>query len=196
LDPTNIAIREELDMLAQLGIVQNDATLEALRAQIAVNGSSHIVRIILAESSLRGRDYPAAVNQYEVLLAELPNMTLAINNLAMIYTFLDVPRNDEALSIIDRAIEISPDFAEFHDTRAEVLIASGRKSEAIASFENALKKDPEREKTRVKLIAILDELGNVEQAQQQRDQLAQIRNNIQERQEKMRAAQPDEKKSE
>ncbi|MCF7963035.1 MAG: tetratricopeptide repeat protein [Pirellula sp.] len=195
LDPTNIAIREELEMLSELGIGQNDSTCEALRAQIAVNGSSFIARLILAESSLRGRDFPSAVNQYEVLLAEFPNMTLAINNLAMIYTFLDVPRNDEALSIIDRAIEISPDVAEFHDTRAEVLIASGRKSEAVASFEDALKKDPERENTRVKLIALLDELSNLEQAQQQRDQLAQVRNNVLERQEKLRAAQLGERKS-
>ena len=182
-------------MLSELGIGQNDSTCEALRAQIAVNGSSFIARLILAESSLRGRDFPSAVNQYEVLLAEFPNMTLAINNLAMIYTFLDVPRNDEALSIIDRAIEISPDVAEFHDTRAEVLIASGRKSEAVASFEDALKKDPERENTRVKLIALLDELSNLEQAQQQRDQLAQVRNNVLERQEKLRAAQLGERKS-
>ena len=196
MDPTNVAIREELEMLSQLGIGQNDSTLEALRGQIAVNGSSFIVRLILAESSLRVRDFPSAVNQYEVLLAEFPNMTLAINNLAMTYTFLDVPRNDEALSMIDRAIEISPEVAEFYDTRADVLVASGRKSEAIASFEDALKKSPERENTRVKLIELLDELGNLEQAQLQRDQLAQVRNNVQERQEKLRAAQPGEKKSE
>ncbi len=195
LDPTNVAIREELDMLSQMGIGQNDSTLKALRDQIAINGTSYISRIILAESSLRSRDFPSAVNQYEVLLAELPNMTLAINNLAMIYTFLEVPRNDEALKIIDRAIEISPDFAELHDTRAEVLIASGRKSDAIASFEDALKRDPEREKTRVKLIALLDELGNLEQAQQQRDQLVQLRNKIQQRQEQLRAAQPSENES-
>jgi tetratricopeptide (TPR) repeat protein len=195
LDPTNIAIREEVEMLSELGIGQNDSTCAALRAQIAVNGSSFIARLILAESSLRGRDFPSAVNQYEVLLAEFPNMTLAINNLAMTYTFLDVPRNEEALSIIDRAIEISPDVAEFHDTRAEVLIASGRKTEAVASFEDALKKDPERENTRVKLIALLDELGNLEQAQQQRDRLAQVRNNVLERQEKLRAAQLVERKS-
>ena len=65
----------------------------------------------------------------------------------------------------------------------------------MASFEDALKKDPERENTRVKLIALLDELSNLEQAQQQRDQLAQVRNNVLERQEKLRAAQLGERKS-
>ena len=188
LDPTNFAVQEEITLLAKVGIGQNEATLDELRTQIAANGTSYIARLLIADASLRKRDLGTAVNQYEVILAGLPTMTLAMNNLAMGYTMLEQPKLEDALRIIDKAIAISPEVAEFHDTRAEILVATDRKKEAIDSYLAALVRIPEREQTREKLIKLYDELGPPEQAEKQRQLLAQVRKLIQERLEQQQTA--------
>ncbi|MFY7876476.1 MAG: tetratricopeptide repeat protein, partial [Pirellula sp.] len=104
VDPTNIAVQEELSMLSIATSGKNSAVLDSLRVQIAVGGTSFSARLLLAEYAFKTQDYDSAIKQYEVVLAELPNMTLAINNLAMIFTLLETPRLPEALEMIQRAV--------------------------------------------------------------------------------------------
>ena len=174
LDPTNIEIQGDLSALAQLGIMKSDETIEALRVQIAIKGTSFVARLLLAESSFRRGNVASAINDYEVILAELPRMTLALNNLAMLFTKAVPPRLDESLELIDRAIGISPSESEFHDSRGDILAALERKSESIASYVLALETSPQRIRTREKLIALYEELSQTEQAQLHRDKLADI----------------------
>ena len=195
LDPTNIAIQEELNALAQMGVGQNDGTIEKLRMQIAVQGTSFAARLLLAEASFRRDDVASAINDYEVVLAELPRMTLALNNLAMMLTKTVPARFDDALQTIDRAVAISPNVAEFHDSRGEILEALNRKADAVSSYLIALEKAPQRIQTRERLIVLYEELSQSEQAQQQRDKLADIQRAIDLQREKMKAAQEQSQKA-
>ena len=188
IDPTNILIQEELSALAQLGISQNEATVEALRVRIATLGTSFVARLLLAESSFRRGELASAINDYEVVLAELPRMTLVLNNLAMLYTQAVPPRLDRSLELIDRAIEISPAVSEFHDSRGDVLAALKRKDDSVASYLVALSSSPQRIGTREKLIALYEELGQTEQAQIQRDLLAKVQQALEEQRSKTQAA--------
>jgi tetratricopeptide (TPR) repeat protein len=187
IDPTNILIQEELSALAQMGIAQNEATVEALRVRIATLGTSFASRLLLAESSLRRGDLASAINDYEVVLAELPRMTLALNNLAMLYTQAVPPRLDASLELIDRAIESSPAVSEFHDSRGDILSALKRKDDSVASYLVSLSSAPQRIKTREKLIAMYEELGQPEQAQIQRDLLAKVKQALEEQRSKTQA---------
>lgn len=189
LDPTNISIQEELNALAQLGVGQNDGTVEKLRMQIAVQGTSFAARLLLAEASFRHDDISSAINDYEVVLAELPRMTLALNNLAMMFTKTVPARLDEALQLIDRAVAISPSVAEFYDSRGDILDALNRKADAVSSYLLALEKSPQRIPTREKLIGLYEMLSQSEQAQQQRDKLDEIQKAIALQSERMKAAQ-------
>jgi tetratricopeptide (TPR) repeat protein len=187
-DPTNIAIQEDLAFLSTLGIGHSEETLESLRLQIALNWTSFASRMIIAESSVRRGDLASAINQYEVVLAELPNMTVVLNNLAMAYTMVKPARLEDALKLIDRGLEIAPNIAEFHDTRGTILKMMDRTVEAVESYLKALEKFPEAIKTRETLIALYDEIGSANEAQKQRELLAQIKTKIQEQREKTQNA--------
>ncbi len=189
IDPTNTDIQNELSALSQLGIGQNDATIEALRVQIATSGTSFAARLLLAESSFRRGNIGGAINDYEVILAELPTMTLALNSLAMLYTQAVPPRLDEGLQLIDRAISIAPAVAGLYDSRGDILIALKKKEDAIQSFLLSLEKAPLRVETREKLIGLYEELSQSEQAQTQRDKLVEVQKAIELQRTRMKEAQ-------
>ncbi len=184
IDPTNVLIQEELSALAQLGISQNEKAVEALRVRIATSGTSFAARLLLAESSIRRGELESAINDYEVVLAELPRMSIVLNNLAMMYTQTVPPRLDESLLLIDRAIDTSPAGSEFHDSRGDILAALGRKDDAVASYLEALSISPQRIQTREKLIARYEELGQNESAQMHRDKLAEVQQALEEKRSK------------
>ena len=188
VDPTNIAVQEELSMLSIATSGKNSAVLDSLRVQIAVGGTSFSARLLLAEYAFKTQDFDSAIKQYEVVLAELPNMTLAINNLAMIFTLLETPRLPEALEMIQRAVTIAPDFPEFLDSQGDIFEAAGKTQEAIESYEKALVQGAGRVQTREKLIALLDKQGETDKATQQRELLLKVKALIEEQRQKMEAA--------
>lgn len=184
-DPTNIAIQSELSLLSQLGIASTEANREELIKLIARQGASTTVRMLLAESAFGRGDYSAAINDYELVLADLPNMTIALNNLAMLYTKTDPPSLDKAKETIDRAIALSPDVAEFLDTKGDVESATGNANAAIEAYTKALERSPERLQTRDKLIAIYERENRTDEAQKQKELRAQVEARIKAIQEQM-----------
>jgi tetratricopeptide (TPR) repeat protein len=186
-DPTNLGIQEDLNGLYRYGIGQSEETLESLRSQIAMNGTSFAARLIIAESSFRKGDLNTAKNQYEIILAEIPAMTLVLNNLAMLYLQVQPTNPEESLKLIDRAVTISPTVSEFHDSRGEILVALDRVPEAIESYKKALELNGERVETREKLIALYEKLGQNEEASKQRETLERVKQVVKQRIEKLEA---------
>ena len=180
IDPTNILVQEELSFLSKLGIGGSDVTIDTLRARIATTGTSYVARLLLAETAFGRGKLADAINEYEVVLAELPRMTLALNNLAMMYSQLTPPKISEAMVLIDRAIETTPSVAEFHDSRGDILALQKKNQDAVESYVLALKLSPERIATREKLIAIYDALDQKENAEAERGRLEIVRKALEE----------------
>jgi tetratricopeptide (TPR) repeat protein len=61
----------------------------------------------------------------------------------MAYLYNDLDSLDKSLWAINRYIELAPDEANPYDTRAEILSYNNRPHEAIASFREAMKRNPE-----------------------------------------------------
>ena len=188
IDPTNVFVREELMFFSQLGIGQNETVIDSLRARIATTGTSYVARLLLAETAYAKGKLDDAINEYEVVLAELPRMTLALNNLAMMYTQLNPPKFDEAMKLIDRAIEATPQVAEFHDSRGDILMLQKRKEDAIESYLLALSNSPERVETREKLIAVYDETEQKEKAELERGRLEIVKKALEEQRSRVEQA--------
>jgi len=188
LDPTNVLIQEELSALTQLGIGQSAESTEKLRLRIATSGRSYVARLLLAEAASRRGDLAAAVNDYEVVLAELPSMTLALNNLAMLYTKSEPPRLTESLQLIDRAIAITPSVSEFHDSRGSILASLNRTEESVECYLQALSTSPQRVSTREKLIASYEQLGQKENVEIEKAKLIGVQQQLEEQRVKMQAA--------
>lgn len=81
-------------------------------------------------------------------------------------------RTDEALAWLDEALKASPDGAEAHNGRGEILWDDGRIDEALHEFELASRSDPKFVTAHLNRAEILiDELGEHEQALVLCDQL-------------------------
>ncbi len=80
-------------------------------------------------------------NFYRQILEKNPGHSIAMNNLAVLLA-LQGKKLDEALSLINKAIERSGSLASMLDTRACVYIAEGKANEALKDMEDAVADAP------------------------------------------------------
>jgi tetratricopeptide (TPR) repeat protein len=73
-------------------------------------------------------------------------------------------RFDKANARIEQALSIYPEFARPHEVRGDLLLAQGQPTAAVEAFQQSLKLDPKRQRTRMKLGSVLMVLGRVEEA--------------------------------
>ncbi len=103
----------------------------------------------LGSTALAKAEYPAAVRYFELARKKEPQNALILNNLAYVY-LVGTDRNpDRALKLIDEAVRLlnrdarsRQVLSHFFDTRGTALMQLNRMTEAVASFEIALKDRP------------------------------------------------------
>jgi tetratricopeptide (TPR) repeat protein len=121
------------------------ADVERVKAWLdaAVRRKPDSPTLLLAQADLsdvRG-DYAAAEQIYRSLIARNPRNALAMNNLAWLLAVRD-GKGDEAVELIDRAIDVIGPAADLLDTRASVLLVRGEYDQAVKDLEHALAQGP------------------------------------------------------
>jgi Flp pilus assembly protein TadD len=99
---------------------------------------------------------------WQTTLAKNPNAFLAHNNLALILR--DRGHLDEAISHLQKALEIQPGFAQAHNNLGNVLRQRGQTDLAIACFKTAAQLEPNNAPAYVYLGSALLEKGQVNDA--------------------------------
>ncbi len=74
-------------------------------------------------------------------------------------------RFDDADARIERVLSIFPEFERAYEARGELLLAKGQLSAAVEAFQQAIKLNPNRQRTRLKLGRLFMHMGRVEDAQ-------------------------------
>ncbi len=110
-----------------------------------------------------------AIADYETAIKLKPTNAVYLANLANIYA-LDLKEYERALAEIDAAIRISSTNASYHDRRGSCLRKLGKFDEALKSYDQAIRLDPElgnaycgrayvwsAQEDRVKMLQDLDE---------------------------------------
>ena len=97
----------------------------------------HVSAALLNE---RQKDYPGAESEYKKVLALDPHSTEAIVGLTNVY--MKSSRLAEAEPLLRRLTTDRPDDAGLHLQLGRVLLAEGKKDDATAEFETALKASP------------------------------------------------------
>ncbi len=177
-DPTNPAVGEEVAILQQLGVTADETMIQALKQQLATGGATAITHLLLGNSYMNKEDIEMANRHWKLALGQDPNMVLAMNNLAVGLSLLTPPKFDEALELIDRAIELSHGDAEFLDSKGEILVRAGRDEDAIILFEKAIQADPTRISTREKLVKCYEKAGMMDLADSHNNMIAKIRDHF------------------
>jgi tetratricopeptide (TPR) repeat protein len=174
-DPTNPAVGEEIAILQTLGVTADDGMIQALKKQLSFGGATAVTHLLLGNACMNKEDTQNAIFHWKLALGQDSNLVLAINNLAVVNSMLDPPNFDEALRLIDRAIEVSRGYPEFLDSKGEILMRAKRYEEAISFFEKALEGEPTRISTREKLVSCYEKMGMMELADSHNNTIAKIR---------------------
>lgn len=111
-----------------------------LREMIAKDGANYEARILLAQTlqaQSRGSDVEA---ELKAAIETAPDRTEAVEILYRLYRATS--RNADAGALIDRAVQGSPANDGFKILQADYLIAAGRPAEAVAVYDDVLKRRP------------------------------------------------------
>lgn len=177
-DPTNVAVQSELQLLNEIGITSTPEQRKSLVNLIAQQGSSLVPKIVLAESALVEGRVDEAITYYELILAEVPEFTIVLNNLAALLAKKSPPDIGKARELIDRAIALTPNVAECRDTKGNIEAQAGNNDLAITEYLKALELAPARLTTREKLIKLYESLGNEPEALKQKEMLQKVKDEL------------------
>lgn len=83
-------------------------------------------------------------------------------------------RFDEANARIERALAIYPQFARPYEARGELYLAKGELHDAADAFQKAIKLDPQRQHSRIKLGQVLLVMGRVDEAEALKTEFMQV----------------------
>lgn len=130
-------------MIASLGDIvyghQEDArrTLERLVAKYPRDAEAHR---LLGHLYSNAREYGRSIAAFETAVRINPRDGMSMNRLA--YEYATVGDFDHAMDAVNRYIQLAPHEANPYDTRGDILAASGHPKEAMASYREALARDP------------------------------------------------------
>lgn len=166
-DPSNPNIISDIAKLLPMKIKPTKPLMELLKTQIAAGKTNVQTHLLLAQGFVLMDNMKEALKNWEIVIAKEPNNVGALNNLALGLA-MDSPANcDRSLALISKALELSPNNAEFLDSLGDILVIAKRPLEAINKFELAVRVDKSRVQTRRKLVRVYQSLGMEDMAKTQ-----------------------------
>ncbi len=107
--------------------------------------NTHSIQFDLANLRILQGRYADAEAIFRAIHERDKSLAGPMNNLAWILTMRG-SHSDEALALIQRAIDLEGETPDYLDTRAIALLASGQPEPAIQDLKNAVAVDPKPEK--------------------------------------------------
>jgi tetratricopeptide (TPR) repeat protein len=173
--------REDLtpDLAASLGVAvavlpsvaepQRGEIESWLVALIKAHSQNRTPRLKLAYLCMKQGHSQEAEALYRSVLAEAPGETEALNNLASLLAFHDGPR-EEALSLINRALDGSDHYPPLLDTRALVYLQMNQPERAITDLQRILASSPNYPIVHFHLARAHEQMGNSAEARNEFEQ--------------------------
>lgn len=120
-------------------------------------GVGAILAVLAVLTGLQARVYRDAQTVYRTTIARNPACWMAYNNLAI--ELAAANRVAEAVPLLERALELRPDFPQAHNNLGDDLNRLGRPREAVPHLRRALELQPEYPEAHYNLGAALMDLG-------------------------------------
>jgi len=157
---------------------------EVLLQQLKGGKASTSTLLLVAERYLERGKLPEARLLWEQILEKDPYSLPAMNNLSVTISRDKPPNAERALELIDRAYRAFSRNAELCDSYGEIYMNLGRTMEAVSKYEEAIKIDPNRLGSRIKLAQCYRDAGLPDVAAEQERIVEEIKNAVQEAKEK------------
>lgn len=168
---------KDSSVLVKLHSVLIRSKLSSKADKIALNWQQEhpqdqFVRLYLAQSYTHRQLNSKAIEQYETLLAVVPDNAIALNNLALLYSDEKDPR---ALQTAERAFALMPNNPDFADTLGWILVLESQIERGLGMLEQAYAGKPNDAQIRYHLAYALNESGQATRAREELAKLQQVR---------------------
>ncbi len=111
------------------------------------------------------KEYAKAEREYKVILKEEPNNVHSLNNLAYLYAD-NMDRHEEAIPLIERAMQLSPGNINLADTYAWALAKDGQFDRALLEMKKVIDKGEPRTDRLYHMGYLLEKTGDFEGAKE------------------------------
>ena len=145
---------------------------------LADNPRDTTVRMLLADRSMRARDFKKASAQYQAVLSVEPNNVVALNNLAWIGGETGDPK---AIAYAERAAKLAPQSASVLDTLGTLLVKQGDANRGLEYLSKARELAPARLDIRLSYARALVVSGQKEAARKELREIAEAKDDAAEK---------------
>ena len=180
VDPDNPNIGQEIAFQVRNRQKTPPELNEVLLRQLKLGKASTSALLLVAERYLERGKLPEARLLWEQILEKDPYSLPAMNNLSVTISRDRPPNAKLALELIDRAYRAFPRNAELCDSYGEIYMNLGRTMEAVSKYEEAIKIDPSRLGSRIKLAQCYRDAGLAEVAAEQERIIEEFNNAVRE----------------
>jgi len=116
---------------------------QLIQSSLARGYSPGLLHRMLGDLAEREKRTSEAMRHYQSAVDADPQEAVARNNLAWLLATGENPDLPRALKLANEALQISPNFVRFLDTRGQVLVRMGRDNEALPDLRTAVGLMPE-----------------------------------------------------
>jgi tetratricopeptide (TPR) repeat protein len=167
VDPDNPSIGHEVAFQVRSRQKTPTELNDVLLRQLKSGKASTSTLLLVAERYLERGKLPEARSLWEQILEKDPYCLPAMNNLSVMISRDQPPNTKRALELIDRAYRAFPMNAELCDSYGEIYMNLGRSMDAVTKYEEAIKIDPSRIGSRIRLAQCYRDTGLDDVAAQQ-----------------------------
>jgi tetratricopeptide (TPR) repeat protein len=165
LRPADARILARIASLAGIDGEAGEQARLTLKDILASGTAPGIVHFVLGINAYQKNDREAAIRHLELANRINPNTPATLNNLAVLISRQQQPDLQQALELIQRAIELDAENPEFYDSRGQVYLKLERYTDAIADLESALRQLPGRADIHERLAIAYAAVGDKEAAE-------------------------------
>ncbi len=166
IDPTNPLVAEHVSRMIRDGVRPPRELQNALKEMLTSGEATAVTHAMMSEYYLAANRSSEAIMHLEKVFQAAPLQVKYANNLA--YLYAEAGRMEEAeqtarkcLELLQRAnLQAQPFVDELLDTLGMIYQKQEKNSDAISSYELALRFNPERVDSRERLAAIYRSIGN------------------------------------
>jgi len=159
VDPDNPNVGQEIAFQVRNRQKTPPELNDVLLRQLKLGKASTSTLLLVAERYLERGKLPEARLLWEQILEKDPYSLPAMNNLSVTISRDQPPDAKRALDLIDRAYRAFPRNAELCDSYGEIYMNLGRSMEAVSKYEEAIKIDPSRVGSRIRLAQCYRDAG-------------------------------------
>ncbi len=123
---------------------------------------------VLGTQAAQRGDFATAAQHLSAACEHNPQDAQSLNNLAWVYLKIGKKKYDEAMALVNRAIDIQPDEPMYRETRGQILLRMGQYEEAVQDLEYALNGLQESTEIHLLLAEAYEQLGQTERAEAHR----------------------------